>query len=131
MVGVAFEDDPSIQDDAELWRIIHPTWIVRDDNERGWRLSSAAFDDSKDGSPLSVLLAAVVRDTGRDADDVLARFAGYGLAALTAAAVRAQQQGVTRTPTELEPEHASVFGKKTGAVKRALARAANWVHFPM
>jgi hypothetical protein len=82
---------PLIRDDAALWRIIHPTWIVQDDNERGWRISSAAFDDSKDGSPLSVLLAEVVAGTGRTADDLAARFAGYGLAAITAGAARAQR----------------------------------------
>jgi len=130
MAGPAYQDDPSIRDDAALWRIIHPLWIVRDDNERGWRISSGAFDDSTDGSPLSVLLAEIVASTGRTADELLTRFTGYGLAAITAAVARAQRQGVARTPTPDEPAHASVFGKKTGSVKRALAQAANWVHFP-
>ncbi len=130
MAGPAYEDDPSIRDDSALWRIIHPNWIVPDDNERGWRVSSAAFDDSKDGSPLSVLLSEIIASTGRTADDLVARFAGYGLATITAGVARAQRQGIARTPEPDEPAHASVFGKKTGAVKRALARAANWVHFP-
>ncbi len=130
MPGPPYEDDPSIRDDAALWRIIHPNWIVRDDNERGWRISSAAFYDSKDGSPLSVLLAEIIASTGRTADDLLMRFTGRGLAAITAAAARAHRQGVARTPHPDEPAHASVFGDKTGSVRRALAQAANWVHFP-
>jgi hypothetical protein len=130
VAGTACEDDRSIADQAALWRLIHPNWIVQDDNERGWRISSAAFDDSKDGSPLSVLLAEVIASTGRTADDLLAQFTGYGLAAITAGSARAQRQGVSRTPRPNEPAHASVFGKKTGSVKRALARAANWVHLP-
>ena len=130
MAGPAYEDDPSIRDDAALWRIIHPLWIVRDDNKRGWRISSGAFDDSTDGSPLSVLLAEIITSTGRTADDLLMRFAGHGLATITAAMARAQRQGVARTPRPDELAHASVFGKKTRSVKRALAQAANWVHFP-
>jgi len=129
MMGIAYQDDPSIQDDAVLWRRICPAWIVPDDNV-GWRVSSAAFDDSRDGSPMSVLLAADVIQSGRTAYETVAYFAGYGLAAITAGIARTQKQGVARTPEPDEIAHASVFGPKSGAVKRALARAATWVIHP-
>lgn len=130
MAGPLYPDDPTIADNAALWRRIHPNWMVRDDNERGWRISSAAFTDSRDGSPLSVLLAAIIAQTGRTAEGVLASFPGYALAAISAGLARAQRQTVARTPLPEEPAHTSISGDKTPAVRRALAQGANWVHFP-
>ena len=130
MAGTPYIDDPTIRNGETLWRRIFPGWIVPDDNEVGWRVSSAAFDDSPDGSPMSVLLADVVEATNRTADDVLTGFEGYGLTVLVAGFVRSLKQGIARTPEPHEPAHASVFGSKTPKVKRALARASTWVHLP-
>lgn len=130
MAGFSYVDDPSIANDAVLWRRIHPTWKVRDDNSGGWRVTSAAFDDSRDGSPLSVLLAAVVRESGRGPADVLSGFTGYFLASLTAGDARRCGQGIARTPEPDEPAHASVFGRKTKSIKRKLADAAGWIIGP-
>jgi hypothetical protein len=121
------EDDPTIHNDAELWRRIHPAWIVPDENAGRMRVSSAAFDDSRDGSPLSVLLADVVAQTHRGPEEVLSRFEGYALAAIRAGTARSFGQGVARTPEPDEPAHASVFGPKTGKNKRGMAKAATWV----
>ena len=74
MPGVSYVDDPAILSDAILWRRIHPKWVVLDTNRGGVRVSSAAFDDSPDGSAMSVLLADAVESTGRMAADVLARY---------------------------------------------------------
>ena len=130
MTNQPYSDDPSIPNETALWRRIHPDWIVRDDNHAVWRVSSAAFDDSRDRSPLSVLVANVVIETGRTAGDVLVRFSGYGLAAITAGDARSLHQSVARTPTDDEPAHASVIGRKTLRVRRALASASAWVHCP-
>ena len=130
MAGQAYVDDKTISNDADLWRRIHPAWAVSDENRGGWRVSSAAFDDSRDGSPLSVLLAEIVRATGRVPADVVARFEGHGLASFTAGIARARDQGIARSPTPDEPAHASVFGRKTTATKRALAGSAQWVVMP-
>lgn len=120
-------DDAAIPKGAELWRRIHPTWVVRDDNVDALRVSSAAFDNSRDGSPTSVLLAKIVRETGRTDFDVLATFEGYALASLTAGQARECHQGVARDPMPDEPAHAFVFGTKTKTAKRCLARSAEWV----
>lgn len=122
-------DDKSILDEEDLWRRIHPKWAVRDENRGGLRISSAAFDDSADGSPLSVLRETVVRNGGRTPNDVMSPFVaeGYRLASLRAGDARANGQGVMSTPTPEEPAHASVFGRKPPGVKKALARAAVWV----
>ena len=130
MDGDRLTDDTSIPDDAELWRRICPRWVVPDDNGGGLRVSSAAFDNSNDGSPTSVLLAEIVEATDRAPSDVLTGFEGYGLAAVTAGQARGCQQGVARDPLPEEPAHAFVFGKKTKRAKRCLAKKAKWVIWP-
>jgi len=130
MGGPPLEDDSTISDDAALWRRVYPLWIVRDENAGGPRVSSAAFDDSEDGSPLSVLLADVVAKTQRTAQNVLAGYDGYALAAISAGTARHNKQSVARTPLPDEPAHASVFGTKTKSNKRGMAKAANWVIAP-
>lgn len=123
-------DDAAIPTDAELWRRIHPNWVVRDDNADAIRVSSAAFDNSRDGSPTSVLLAEIVRETGRSDMDVLSAFEGYALASLTAGKARGCDQGVARDPLPDEPAHAFILGTKTKRAKRCLARSAEWVVSP-
>jgi hypothetical protein len=130
MGGPLYKDDPAITDDADLWRRIHPTWAVPDENRDCWRVSSAAFDDSPDGSPLSVLLASVVASTGRTAEEVMKRFDGYALASITAGVARARGQAVASTPEPDELAHASVVGPKTKPNRRELAKAARWVLAP-
>ena len=130
MPGPSLEDDHTITDAAALWRRVHPSWIVRDDNAGGLRVSSAAFDDSRDGSPLSVLLAEVIAQTQRTKQDVMAGYERYALAAITAQTARACGQGIARTPEPDEPAHASVFGQKTQSNKRKMAKAATWVIEP-
>lgn len=130
MSDAPLADDKTILDEAGLWRRIHPRWAVKDENEGGWRVTSAAFSDSPDRSPLSVLLTDAVFASGRTHVDVLADHGGYFLAELTAGVVREAGQGVARTPTPEEPAHASVFGRKADSVRRRLARAARWVIGP-
>ncbi len=126
-MAAGFVDDQAITDDAPLWRRIHPKWVVRDENVRAYRVSSAAFDNSPDGSPTSVLLADVVSETGRTANDVLAGLGEYALASVAAGRVRECRQGVVRDPVPNEPAHALVFGLKTRANKQCLAKGAAWI----
>jgi hypothetical protein len=120
-------DDPTISDDARLWRRI-PRWhFVFDENLRRWRPSSAAFADSDEGGSMSVGLAGLVSEAGREAASVLSGLEGYGLAEITAGLVRRCGQSVVRDPLPEEPAHALVVGNKTRAVQRKLAREAIWV----
>ena len=123
-------DDATILNDAELWRRIHPGWVVPDESADRMRVSSAAFANSRNGSPTSVLLATIVRETGRTDADVLAHFEGFALASLTAGQGRECKQEVARNPLPDEPAHAFVLGKKTKLAKRCLARSAVWVISP-
>ncbi len=60
-------DDPTIPDEADVWRLVLPLWMVPGDNGVGVRPSTAAFDDSSDGDPMSAILAR----SGRDPRDVV------------------------------------------------------------
>ena len=119
-------DDPSISDDAELWRRIPPWHFYRDEKLGRVRPSKAAFEDDGDGSPMSVVLAA---DAGAPGS-ALAGHAGFALAAITAGLARSCGQGVVRDPTPDEPAHAVVIGRKTDSIKRRFAREARWVVLP-
>ncbi len=123
-----YRDDPSIKDDEGLWRNIPPWHLVRDDTSGTIRISSAAFDDDKDGSPMSVSLAEVVLQHGRNPEDLIRSLPDFALAAITAEVARGCNQGVIRDPTPQNPAHALVFGdKKRKRVRRRLAKAAEWV----
>jgi len=120
--AASFVDDQTVADADELWRRIPPDqWKPEGD---GFRVSSGAFQDSSDGTPMSVSL-------GKDntPQNVLADHPGCCLAAVLAGEARAVKQGISRAPTEKDPHHTYVFGKKTGGVKNALAKAASkrWI----
>jgi hypothetical protein len=125
MATAIYHDDPTITNEDDLWRRIHPTQVVSDENRGIIRPSSAAFEDSSDGTPMSVLLAE-----GQDPIGALKKHDGYWLAAITAGLARQCQQGVTRDPLIDELAHALVFGKKTKAVRQRFAREARWVVAP-
>jgi len=130
MASERLVDDATIADASELWRRINALWVVRDGNTGNSRASSAAFSDSRDGSPTSVLLADSVRETGRTAKDVIAGLDGYALSSITAGQARGCEQGVARHALPKEPAHAYIFGHKTKALRRCLAKQAKWVIAP-
>ncbi len=123
-------DDPTIGNDAPLWRRVPPRHFVFDDNLGNWRPSTAAFEDHPDGSPMSVVLGQEILDGGRTADSVLEGHDGFGLVSFLAELARAEGQGIVRKPLAEEPAHAEVFGKKTRAVKKAFAKNCKWVVSP-
>lgn len=123
-------DDPSISDDAELWRRIPPKWIVRDENRGRHRPTSAAFGNDRHGGPMSVFLAAIMSEAGRGPDDALTGHEGYFPAAFTAGFARSQAQSVVHDPLPEEPAHGLVCGKKSKRVRTAFAKAAKWVRGP-
>ncbi|HMQ14583.1 MAG TPA: hypothetical protein PKC49_01295 [Phycisphaerae bacterium] len=125
MADQSYADDLTIADDAALWRLIHPTWAVVDENRGGLRVSSAAFENSPDGSPTSILIAEAVFTTRRGPEDVVHE--GYGLASLTAGQARQCGQAVARDPLPNEPAHGLLVGPKTKSIRKRLAAAAAWV----
>lgn len=130
MAEHSYLDDSTLGDASVLWRRIHPSWAVSDENRGGIRVSSAAFDNSRDGSATSVLIAEIVAASGHGPEDVLRGLDGYGLASLTAGAARVCGQAVARDPLPDEPAHGLIAGSKTKGVKKRLAAAAVWVVLP-
>ena len=113
--------------DALLWRRLYPGWWILDKRTGLYRLSSAAFFDSPNADPMSVILAA--ESPGQAA--VLADYPGYGLAQFTARIAREEcYTSVARTPTVNEPWHVSVIGDKTDAVRDHFKRRCTIVVEP-
>ena len=130
MIPTRYPDDPTIGNDEILWRRIHPDWIVPDQNTGRPRVSSAAFDNSSDGTPTSIHLAVVALHHGNSADIILESFPRYSMAALTAGNARNVGQGVLPAPQNNDPSHGYIAGEKTKRVKRSLAGACVWVGTP-
>ena len=120
-------DDATILNETNLWRRIPrlPSHLVFDENLGRWRITSAAFKDHPDGSPMSVTL-----DAGQQPATAIANYPGYLLAAIQAGLVRECGQGIRRVPVESDGHHAEVFGPKPQAVRSRLAKAAVWVIGP-
>ena len=124
-------DDASIGDDCNLLRRVQikKHFIVWDHNQERWRPTSASFRDSRDGSPMSVVLQDdLVRD-GRDIREVLVSHEEFGLAAITAGFAREQNQRIAREPMPDEPAHGIVIGNKKRSDKR-MAKNAQWIIAP-
>jgi len=120
-------DDPTIADDAVLWRRVPRHHFIPDQNLGRMRPTSAAFEDHPNGSPMSVLLQDLVLASGRTAESVLPSREEFALASITAGFARSCNQGVVRTPQLDEPAHADVVGNKTESVRKRLAKEARWV----
>jgi hypothetical protein len=122
--GQSVSDDPSIPDDAELWRRI-PYWHWHPDPSvpAGHRPSSAAFDDPE----LSVVIAA---ECPGGMDAILVGHEGFGVASFTAGEARRFGWGVVRVPLAESPAHAHVTGRKTGGQRSELAKACRMLKDP-
>jgi hypothetical protein len=102
--------------------------FVSDNNENRpspWRVSSGHFEDSSDGTPLSMLLAEL--DTPERA---LAAHPGVFLAGMLVQLARDASQGIHPRGTDADPSHCFVFGPKSPALRRKLAKACTWVVEP-
>ena len=127
MPASVFEDDPSIPDHERLFRRIPRTWVDWDEHGNA-AISSAAFKDEE----LSINLESIMARDERLPEDAIRSYAGYGLAAITAADARSLQQAVARDPLPEEPAHGVVYGqKKRGGIGGKLRDGAVWVVTPL
>lgn len=124
------QDDPTIPDHAELWRRIHPLWVVRDDSRAEYRISSQAFQNHGHDGAMSVQLAEAMAQAGLSTSEAVEGFPGYSLASITAGLARQCDQRVVRDPLPDDPAHALVDGTKTKSVRRRFASEAEWVIEP-
>lgn len=115
-------DDPTIPGEAIVWRRINRIHLVPAER----RPSSAAFSDSSDGTPMSATLATPTSNPVAYA----ARWNAFGVVGISVQRLRELGLGVTRAPTDEDPDHVSIHGEKKKSVARALAKEAQWVFEP-
>jgi hypothetical protein len=127
-----YSDDSTVLNDEELLRRvpINPAHVVWDNNEKRLRPSSAAFDNDKDGSPMSVSLSTVLAAQGLPQSSALIGLARFSLSCITAKMARDNDQGIQRDPLAENLAHALVFGEKPKKVGRKLAKSARWIVEP-
>src|SRR5262245_50536515 len=105
-----FVDDGTISDEDYVLRRIPKTQRVTDPKVAGRiRPSSGAFDDSSNGSPLSMTLASQCSNP----ESLVDGLEGVGVVRVSVRDLRALGQGFVRDPTESDPGHVLVFGNKT------------------
>ena len=131
MPDTHYSNDETISDDTLLLRRVPSVPnlnVVWDGNTQAWRPSSASFENHPNGSPMSVGLSDTLEQLGRPLQSMLDGYEeGFSLVAFHARAARENGQGVAREPTPEELAHGVVFGEKTKAVRRRLAKSAIWI----
>jgi len=130
------EDDISILDSDILWRQIGTNHYVFVPKEKRRRLSSNAFQASKDETGFSVLLEKIVKQSNRQARDVVNDKRPW-LVSLVVFEIRSLEFGVYRDPLENEQAHANVFdknkmrgGSESKRMRESMAKMAKWVISP-
>ena len=127
-----FPDDAGIRDDGQMLRRIPPFHIVSDESLGRLRPSSAAFDDDRDGSPMSVYCRDTIELGGGNIERVMAGHDdGYALAGVTAGQFRSRDQTVHSDPLPDEIAHALVCGPKTDSNRKKFRQQAVWVIAPI
>jgi hypothetical protein len=128
-LATEYPDDPSISDDAVIWRRIPLLAHLVVDQDGKKRPSSAAFNDSRD-SPMSGAIATVVGDPWS-----LVRDQSHACAVirLTAGQLRNVGQAICPDNKVVHPTHPPqglghvyIAGNKTTSAKKQLARNAEW-----
>lgn len=131
MPDTHYSNDETISDDTQLLRRVPSVPnlnVVWDGNAHAWRPSSASFENHPNGSPMSVGLSDTLDQLGRPLESMLDGYEGaFSLVAFRAGVARENGQGVARDPTPEEPAHGVVFGEKTKAIRRKLAKSAIWI----
>ena len=105
-----------------LYRRVHPSEIVWDDNDGCPRPGSGVFKDPE----MSVHLGDVLQDERRAPETVLAGKPTHSLVSLTAAFVESEEQEVRRRPIDGDHSHGEVCGEKPRSRRRLFARTAEF-----
>jgi hypothetical protein len=118
-----YEDNPSIRDEEKLFRRIHITQLVKDDDSGRARVSSSAFKDHE----LSVNLESEMVHQSRSAESCLQNHRDHKLVSITAGDARNFSQSVCRDPIPDDLSHGLVYGKKSRHIYEGLRIASAWV----
>ena len=121
MASAAEHDQPDV---TRVFRRVPPPYLPKaEDVDR--HPSSGAFNDSSDGSGMSVDM-----DQGQAPEESLRGYDGYGLVALRVRDLKAQGFSIVPAPLPENPHHAEVRGKKTAGKRRQMAKDAEWLLLP-
>ena len=131
-------DDPvGIPNGTRLFRHIDPTMIVPDKDRKEQRPTSQNFQNSRDGTPMSVFAENVAVAHGETAIDFLKGvWSGWYLVALPTEWMRQHGQKVYLDPDNQDPEdwhpsHAAVAGLKDAKIRKKLAEKYEWIVPPL
>lgn len=116
-------DDTPVPEDMNLYRRVHPSEVVWNDNDGCLRPGSGVFKDRE----MSVHLDDVLQDEGRQPESVLSGKPQHSLVSLAAGFVKREEQVVRRTPTPDDTSHGDVCGNKSQSRRKRFARAAKFV----
>lgn len=111
-------DDQSVGDSTALFRRIHPSQVIWDENLDRLRPTSAAFRDKQ----MSVNLEDDLEREGLELDFVLRDWPQHHLASIEARLARDRGQEIQRDHTEDDPTHGIVVGQKSGSTCNVFAR---------
>jgi hypothetical protein len=128
-------NDPfAIPNETRLFRRINPNWTTYDANRKERRPSSQNFQDSPDGTPMSVFAENIAQAAGELPPDFLTgQWSGFYLAAVTAGWMRECGQEVYPDPENQDAHdrfesHTAVRGPKDKQKLRSkLAKGCEWV----
>lgn len=115
--------DTPVSGDTSLFRRVHPSEIVWDDNDACPRPGSGVFKDPE----LSIHLGDVLEDESREPESVLDGKPMHSLVSFTAGFAKDEGQDVRRTPLPEDASHGEVCGRKSKGCQRRFARAAQFV----
>ena len=125
------EDDLSVDGDTDLFRRVPPDHWKLVDGE--FVLRDGAFKNFPNPERLrmSVVLGDTLARLGRQPDSILpAERPAFGVVAIKASAVRAEEQRIERSARDDEPAHGDVYGAKTEGRRKRFVAVAGWVVYP-
>lgn len=119
------QDDLTITDEERLFRRIHLSQIVKDEDTGHARVSTGAFKDKE----LSINIESVLLGNGETTEACLRNHKGHKLVSFTAAKARQLQQIVCRDPESPDNlSHGLVCGSKNSrSVCEGLRDSAEWI----
>jgi hypothetical protein len=128
MTPPIYQDDALIRDGERLFRRVHLTQLVKDEDTGLARVSSGAFKDKE----LSVNIESVLANAGNTAEACLQSHKAHKLISITAGNARQFNQAVCRDPLLGDPSHGLVCGSKNrSSIHDGLRAAAAWVIPPI
>lgn len=125
------EDDPTVDDETELFRRVPPAhWKKVGDQ---FVLRDGAFKNfpNPERKRISVVLGHTLADHERDPESLRTPDqVSYGIVAIKAKVVRAECQRIERSPRDDEPAHGDVYGDKPVSRRKKFVAQAEWVVYP-